>query len=94
MEVASEADTVMVTAPRLQGNAEAVNVERMSAEIVQVEPAGVIKSLPNTNIADAIGRLPGVSLERDEGEGKYARNPGNRPAPLQSHHQRGQCTLC
>jgi len=32
---------------------------------------GVIQSLPNTNIADAIGRLPSVSLERDEGEGKY-----------------------
>ena len=27
-------------------------------------------SLPNATIADAVGRLPGVSLERDEGEGK------------------------
>jgi TonB-dependent receptor len=79
LQVASQADTVMVTAPRLQGDAEAVNVERMSAEIVQVEPEGVIRSLPNTNIADAIGRLPSVSLERDEGEGKYVQIRGTEP---------------
>ena len=69
----------MVTAGRLQGDAEAVNVERMSAKIVQVAPAGVITSLPNTNIADAVGRLPSVSLERDEGEGKYVQIRGTEP---------------
>lgn len=79
LQVASQADTVMVTAPRLQGEAEAVNVERMSTNIVQVEPAGVIKSLPNSNIAEAIGRLPSVSLERDEGEGKYVQIRGTEP---------------
>jgi TonB-dependent receptor len=79
LEVGSDADTVLVTAPRLQGDAEAVNVERMSAQIVQVAPQGVITSLPNTNIADAIGRLPSVSLERDEGEGKYVQIRGTEP---------------
>ncbi|MBV8673184.1 MAG: TonB-dependent receptor [Acidobacteriaceae bacterium] len=79
MQVASDADTVMVTAPRLEGEAEAVNVERMSAQIVQVAPEGVIMSLPNTNVADAIGRLPSVSLERDEGEGKYVQIRGTEP---------------
>lgn len=79
LNVASRADSVMVTAPRLQGEAEAVNVERMSSQIVQVAPAGVINSLPNTNIADAIGRLPSVSLERDEGEGKYVQIRGTEP---------------
>lgn len=51
----------------------------MSADIVQVEPAGVIASLPNTNVADAVGRLPSVSLERDEGEGKYVQIRGTEP---------------
>jgi TonB-dependent receptor len=79
LKVLSAADSVMVTAPRLEGEAEAVNVERMSAEIVQVEPAGVITSLPNNTLADAVGRLPGVSLERDEGEGKYVQIRGTEP---------------
>jgi hypothetical protein len=68
LRVSSDQDAVMVTAPRLHGDAEAVNVERMSSQIVQVAPEGVIKSLPNNNIADAVGRLPSVSLERDEGK--------------------------
>src|SRR5258708_32970025 len=46
---------------------------------VQVLPAEVITSLPNTNIADAVGRLPSVSLERDEGEGKYVQVRGPEP---------------
>lgn len=79
LKIGSENDTVMVTARRLQGQAEAVNVERMSPNIVQVEPAGVITSLPNTNVADAVGRLPSVSLERDEGEGKYVQIRGTEP---------------
>src|SRR6202030_2893204 len=39
----------------------------------------VINSLPNTNVADAVGRLPSVSLERDEGEGKYVQIRGTEP---------------
>lgn len=32
-----------------------------------------------TNVADAVGRLPGVTLERDEGEGKYVQIRGTEP---------------
>jgi outer membrane receptor for ferrienterochelin and colicin len=35
--------------------------------------------LPNTNVADAVGRLPSVTLERDEGEGKYVQIRGTEP---------------
>ncbi|HEX3470201.1 MAG TPA: TonB-dependent receptor [Silvibacterium sp.] len=79
LQVGSQADSVLVTAERLQGQAEAINVERMSANIVQVLPRTVIRSLPNKNIADAVGRLPSVSLERDEGEGKYVQIRGTEP---------------
>jgi TonB-dependent receptor len=79
LQVASQNDQVMVTAERLQGEAEAINIERLSDEIVQVLPERVINSLPNTNIADAVGRVPSVSLERDEGEGKYVQIRGTEP---------------
>ncbi|HEV2201749.1 MAG TPA: TonB-dependent receptor [Bryobacteraceae bacterium] len=79
VEVASVADQVLVTAERLQGEAEAINIERTADNIVQVLPARVITSLPNTNIADAVGRLPSVTLERDEGEGKYVQIRGTEP---------------
>jgi TonB-dependent receptor len=79
LKVASQNDQVMVTAERLQGEAEAINIERTADDIVQVLPAKVINSLPNTNIADAVGRAPSVSLERDEGEGKYVQIRGTEP---------------
>jgi TonB-dependent receptor len=79
LKVASQADEVLVTAERVQGEAEAINIERLSDNIVQVLPEQVINSLPNTNIADAVGRLPSVSLERDEGEGKYVQIRGTEP---------------
>jgi TonB-dependent receptor len=79
MKVASQSDQVIVTGERLQGEAEAINIERMSDDIVQVLPAKVINSLPNTNVADAVGRVPSVSLERDEGEGKYVQIRGTEP---------------
>jgi len=79
LKVASQSDQVLVTAERLQGEAEAINIERMADDIVQVLPSKVINSLPNTNIADAVGRAPSVSLERDEGEGKYVQIRGTEP---------------
>jgi hypothetical protein len=46
-----------------------------------VLPNEVITSLPNTNIADAVGRLPSVSLERDEGEGQVHPDSRHRATP-------------
>jgi TonB-dependent receptor len=79
LQVASQVDQVFVSAERLQGEAEAINIERTADNIVQVLPERVINSLPNTNIADAVGRVPSVSLERDEGEGKYVQIRGTEP---------------
>ncbi|MGB9513594.1 MAG: carboxypeptidase regulatory-like domain-containing protein, partial [Candidatus Acidiferrum sp.] len=71
MEVSSQKDQVIVTAQQASGEAEAVNREKTADNLLQVMTSEVITSLPNATIADAVGRLPGVSLERDEGEGKY-----------------------
>jgi TonB-dependent receptor len=79
LQVASVSEQVLVTAERVQGEAEAINIERTAENIVQVLPAKVITSLPNTNIADAVGRAPSVTLERDEGEGKYVQIRGTEP---------------
>jgi TonB-dependent receptor len=71
MEVSSQKDQIIVTAENASGEAEAVNREKTADNVLQVMTSEVIMSLPNATIADAVGRLPGVSLERDEGEGKY-----------------------
>src|SRR5262249_10517612 len=72
-------ESVTVTASRSHGEVEAINEQETAQNIVNVLPADVITSLPNTNVADAVGRLPSVSLERDEGEGKYVQIRGTEP---------------
>src|ERR1700724_465807 len=72
-------EQIVVRGERERGEIEALNREMTADNIVQVLPSEVITSLPNTNIADAVGRLPSVSLERDEGEGKYVQVRGTEP---------------
>ncbi|HEY6348218.1 MAG TPA: TonB-dependent receptor [Candidatus Angelobacter sp.] len=79
LEIGARREVIEVRAERQQGEVEALNIERTADNILQVLPAEVITSLPNTNIADAVGRLPSVSLERDEGEGKYVQIRGTEP---------------
>jgi len=71
LDVASANEEVLVTAERPRGEAEAINRTRMADNLLQALPAEVITSLPNANVADALGRLPSITLERIEGEGVY-----------------------
>lgn len=79
LEVNSQRDQVFVTADRPSGEVEQVNRQRTADNVLQVLSNEVITSLPNANIADALGRLPSVTLERDEGEGKYVQVRGTEP---------------
>jgi TonB-dependent receptor len=79
LRIPSQNAEVLVTAPRPSAEASAINIQRTADNIVQVLPAEVIRSLPNANMADALGRLPSVTLERDEGEGKYVQIRGTEP---------------
>ena len=79
LHVATVNQQILVSGERERGEVEALNREINADNIVQVLPSEVILSLPNTNIADAVGRLPSVSLERDEGEGKYVQVRGTEP---------------
>jgi TonB-dependent receptor len=79
LSVASNKQDVEVYAGREGGEIESINRTFNADNIINVLPADVIKSLPNANVADAIGRLASVTLERDEGEGKYVQVRGTEP---------------
>jgi len=63
-----EGEEVLVTA-QLQGQAAAINQQLTSNTIVNIVSADKIQELPDQNAAESVGRLPGVSIERDAGEG-------------------------
>jgi hypothetical protein len=78
LTVSSTSQQVEVTAD-LEGDAAAINEQRVSDNILDVQTDTQIQSLPNANIADALGRMPGVTLQRNEGEGQYVQIRGTEP---------------
>ncbi len=64
-----EGEEVLVTA-QLQGQVAAINQQLTSNTIVNVVSADKIQELPDQNAAESLGRLPGVSIQRDAGEGQ------------------------
>jgi len=60
--------TVVVTA-QASGQAQAINQQLSSDQIVNVVSAAKIQELPDANAAESVGRLPGVSITRSGGEG-------------------------
>jgi TonB-dependent receptor len=78
---ARELERVVISAsPRLNETTEQALMKQRNADgIVSVLSGDVIRSLPNANAAEAAARIPGVSTERDEGEGKFVQIRGTEP---------------
>jgi TonB-dependent receptor len=79
LAVASGNDQVVVSASSGHDEVQAINEEITSPNILQVMPETQILALPNANVADAVGRLPGVTVQRDEGEAVYVQVRGLDP---------------
>ncbi len=59
----------VVVTGQLQGQAAAINQQITSNTIINVVSKDRIQELPDQNAAESVGRLPGISVERDAGEG-------------------------
>lgn len=55
----------------LQGQAKALNQQKNADNIKNVIAADQIGRFPDPNAAEALQRVPGVNIERDQGEGRY-----------------------
>jgi TonB-dependent receptor len=62
-------EDVIVTA-QVHGQQTAINQQLASDAMVNIISADKIQELPDVNAAEAIGRLPGVALDRSGGEGQ------------------------
>jgi TonB-dependent receptor len=67
-----EPETIVVRASRPIAESEraALLVQRASPSLVSVVSADAIGQFPDQNIAFAVGRLPGVAVERDQGQAR------------------------
>lgn len=60
---------IIVTAPRQEEKAR--ETQRDASNIINVQSAEAIAKYPDFNAAEALSRVPGVSLSSDTGEGRF-----------------------
>ncbi len=72
----SVSETVTVNAPLLEGQAKALNQQKEAVNITNIVSADQIGRFPDPNAAEATQRIPGITIERDQGEGRYVQVRG------------------
>ncbi len=70
---ATTVEEIVVTGrrPIAESEAAAIQIQRESDSLISVVAADSIGRLPDQNIAFAVGRLPGVGIQRDQGQARY-----------------------
>ena len=64
---------------QLEGQEKALAEQRNAANIKNVVDAAQMLKFPDMNAAQAISRIPGITLQRDQGEGRYVQLRGTPP---------------
>lgn len=72
-EVSPPAEAIVVTGARpiAESEAAALDVQKRSDSLVAVVASDAVGRLPDQNVAQATSRLPGVAVERDQGQARY-----------------------
>lgn len=69
----------VVGQPLLEGQAKALNQRKNAPNIVNVVAREQMERFPDPNSAEVTQRVPGISIQRDQGEGRYVLIRGTEP---------------
>ncbi|WP_346837560.1 TonB-dependent receptor [Microbulbifer sp. SAOS-129_SWC] len=72
-------ETVQVTAQAANARSD-IDRQRHSNKVVAVQTADAIGELPDANVTEALQRMPGVFIARDQGEGRFVGVRGIDPS--------------
>ncbi|WP_157976670.1 TonB-dependent receptor [Parahaliea mediterranea] len=65
-------EEVLVLATPIRDSQQAsIDAKRLSDNSVEIVSADTIGQFPDQNLADSLGRLPGIAIERDQGQARY-----------------------
>lgn len=64
---------------QVAGQASALNQQRTATNISSVIDNELVGRLPDPNLAEALARVPGVAMVRDQGEGRFVQIRGTAP---------------
>ncbi|CAM2009273.1 TonB-dependent receptor [Acanthopleuribacter pedis] len=76
MKLYATGEEILVLGSIGEGQARALNQQRLSNTIKNIVAADQIGAFPDTNAAEATQRVPGVNIARDQGEGRYVQVRG------------------
>ena len=79
LEVISVELEPMIVEGARYGQARALNLQKTANNIKNVVSADQTGRFPDPNVAEAIQRVPGISITRDQGEGRYVLIRGTSP---------------
>jgi TonB-dependent receptor len=64
-------EIIVRASPIVDSQARALNQQRMADNVSNIVSADAIGRFPDSNIAEALQRTPGIGIQRDQGEGRY-----------------------
>jgi TonB-dependent receptor len=83
LDLALDAVSLTAVMVRASGQAEALSRQQNAANIKNVVAADQMGRFPDASAPEAVQRLPGVALQRDQGEGRYVQIRGASAATTQ-----------
>ena len=64
-------NVVTVVGDRIKGQAKALNQQKMNLNITNIVASDQVGRFPDANIGDAMKRIPGLTVEYDQGEARF-----------------------
>jgi TonB-dependent receptor len=69
---AEQIEEIIVTAKPIRDSQEsAIRSKRLAVNVMDVVAADTIGRMPDQNLADSLGRVPGLAIERDQGQARF-----------------------
>jgi TonB-dependent receptor len=72
-------EELVVLGDRLRGQARALNQQRNNVNITNIVAADQIGRFPDANVGDAMKRIPGITIQVDQGEARFGLIRGTAP---------------
>lgn len=69
-EAAIQGKEVVIMGDRLRGQSKALNVQKNNPNITNIVSADQVGRFPDANIGDALKRIPGITMQNDQGEAR------------------------
>lgn len=64
-------EIVALASPIKDSQTAAIEAKRVASNVMEVIAADTIGRFPDQNLADSLGRVPGLAIERDQGQARY-----------------------